>query len=157
MNRFSKVAVLLAGLTISAHAGLAGVGWDNDLGEITGRLGLGANYIDVGAGLVLDPDNANKDAHFQMSASGLFLGHLHDFGPLDTYFHAGGVFSKEATATKNIHIAALVGFTPEVTLLDHLVLSVRAGLSIPLAPAFKLNTSGQGISIVNGANFKIMF
>ena len=157
MNRFSKAAVLLAGLALSANAGLVGAGWDNDLGELTGRIGLGNNFVDVGVGLTIDPDNANKDARFQMSASGLFLGHLHDFGPVDTYFDAGGVFSKEATATKNIHIAALVGLQPEVTLLDHIVLSVRAGLSIPLAPAFKLSTSGQGISIVNGANFKILF
>jgi hypothetical protein len=44
-----------------------------------------------------------------------------------------------------------------VTLLDHIVVSTRFGLSVPLSPDFKLNTSGQGISIVNGANFKIVF
>lgn len=157
MNKFSKVAVLLAGLAIGSHAGLAGIGWDNDLGQITARIGLGGNAVDVGVGLSVDPDNANEDAQMLFSASGIFLGHLHDWGPVDTYFYAGGLVNKLPQADDNIQIAALAGFQPEVTLLDHIVVSTRLGLNVPLSPAFKLNTAGQGVSIVSGANFKILF
>ena len=158
MNKFSKAAVLVAGLALGANAaGLVGVGWDDGLGEITARLGLGANYLDVGLGLSVDPENNNEDARFLMSASGIFLGHLHDWGPVDTYFAAGGIFEKAGTPNDNIHISALVGFQPEVTLLDHIVVSNRFGLSIPLSPDFQLQTGGQAISIVQGLNFKILF
>ena len=157
MNKVTKAAVLLAGLAIGAHAQLTGVGYDDGLGELTARIGLGANALDVGASLSIDPDNANDDAHFLMSASGIFLGHLHDWGPVDTYFAAGGVFEKGSTASKNIHLSAIVGFQPEITLLEHIVVSNRIGLTVPLMPAFKLSTSGQGISIVSGLNFKILF
>lgn len=157
MNKVSKVAVMLAGLAIGAHAGLAGIGWDNGLGQATARLGVGANAVDVGVGLSIDPDNGNDDAKFLFSGSGIFLGHLHDWGPVDTYFYAGGLLAKTDAAKDNVTIAGLAGFQPEVTLLDHIVLSARVGISLPLIPAFRLNTAGQGISIVEGANFKILF
>ncbi len=158
MNKFSKAAVLLAGLAIGSHAGLAGVGYDSDLKQVTARVGLGANAVDVGFGMKLDnSDNVPDDAKFQMSLSGFFLGHLHDWGPVDTYFTAGGVFAKLPQEDDNIQISAFVGFQPEVTLLDHIAVSTRFGLDIPLSPAFMQQTAGSGISIVNGANFKILF
>lgn len=157
MNKFSKVAVLLAGLAVGSHAGLAGIGWDDGLQQITARIGLGGNAVDVGASLGIDPDAASDDGKFLFSASGLFMGHLHDWGPVDTYFYAGGLLSKINAPKDNIQVAALVGFQPEVTLLDHIVVSNRFGLSVPLSPAFKMNTTGQGISIVGGLNFKILF
>lgn len=158
MNKFSKIAALMFGLAVAANAQLKGVGYDKDLSEITGRIGLGANFLDVGVGLKFDnTSGVADDAKFQMSASGFFLGHLHDFGPVDTYFTAGGLFAKLPQKTDNIKIAAFVGFQPEVTLLDHIVLSTRFGLDIPLSPAFILQTAGSGISIVDGANFKILF
>lgn len=157
MNKFSKVAVLLAGLVVGSHAGLAGIGWDDGLQQVSARIGLGGNAVDVGVGLSVDPDNADSTKTFLFSASGLFLGHLHDWGPVDTYFYAGGLLSKIAQEDDNIVISALVGFQPEVTLLDHIVVSNRLGLAVPLSPAFKLNTTGQGISIVGGLNFKILF
>lgn len=157
MNKFSKVAVLLAGLVVGSHAGLSGVGWDDGLQQVTARIGLGGNAVDVGAGLSVYPDNPDSNGTFLFSASGLFLGHLHDWGPVDTYFYAGGVLSKIAQEDDNIVISALVGFQPEVTLLDHIVVSNRFGFAIPLSPEFRMNTSGQGISIVGGLNFKILF
>jgi hypothetical protein len=158
MKKFSKVAALMICMVVGAKAQLAGVGYDSDLKEVTARIGLGANAVDVGFGMKFDnTDGIASDAKFQMSASGFFLGHLHDFGPVDTYFTAGGVFAKLPQANDNITISAFVGFQPEVTLLEHIVVSTRLGLDIPLTPNFIIQTAGAGISIVNGANFKILF
>lgn len=158
MKNISKIASMMICVAIAANAELKGVGYDSDLKQVTGRLALGANLLDVGAGMKLDnSDGISDDEKFQISASGFFLGHLHDFGPVDTYFTAGGVFAKLPDSTDNIQLSAFVGFQPEVTLLEHIVLSTRFGLDIPLMPNFILQTSGAGISIVNGANFKILF
>ncbi len=160
MNKLSKVALLMVGLAVGAKAqALSGVGYDVALKEVTARLALGANAIDVGAGMRLDTKSGiASDDKFQMSLSGFFLGHLHDWGPVDTYFTAGGIFAKLGSADKgDISIAALVGFQPEVTLLDHIVLSTRFGLHIPLAPSFVLETAGSAISVVEGLSFKILF
>lgn len=158
MIKFSKIALLTFCFAVASHAGLTGVGYDGDLKQLTARLGLGANSLDVGVGMKFDnTDGVADDAKFQISASAFYLGHLHDFGPVDTYFTAGGIFAKLPVATDNISISAFVGLQPEVTLLDHVVLSTRVGLDIPLSPAFMIQTAGGGISIVNGANFKILF
>ena len=157
MIKFSKIALLTFCFAVASHAGLTGVGYDSDLKQITARLGLGANSLDVGVGLAYDGDAVPDEAQFQVSASAFYLGHLHDFGPVDTYFTAGGIFAKLPQKDDNIAISAFVGLQPEVTLLDHVVLSTRVGLDIPVSPSFILQTAGGGISIVNGANFKILF
>jgi hypothetical protein len=160
MNKFSKVALLMVGLAAGAKAqSLTGVGYDVPLNEVTARLSLGANAVDVGAGLLFDNrDGVADDDKFQFSASGFFLGHLHDWGPVDTYFTAGGILAKLGAAGKgDVSIAAFAGFQPEVTLLDHIVLSTRFGLHVPLSPGFALETAGGGISITGGTSFKILF
>jgi hypothetical protein len=158
MNKFSKIAAMMFCFAVAAKAQLTGVGYDSDLKQLSARIGLGANAVDVGVGMKFDnTDGVADDAKFQISASGFFLGHLHDFGPVDTYFTAGGIFAKLPQKDDNIKISAFVGLQPEVTLLDHIVLSSRMGLDIPLSPAFMIQTAGSGISIVSGANFKILF
>jgi hypothetical protein len=161
MNKFSKIAALVFCVAAAANAQIKGIGYDagsaaGEPSQITARLGLGANFLDVGVGMRFD-NAAKGDAKFEISASGYFLGHLHDFGPVDTYFTAGGVFHKLPREDDNVAIAGFVGFQPEVTLLDHIVLSTRLGLRVPLMPDFGFQTSGDAISIVNGANFKILF
>ncbi len=157
MNKISKIACVLLGLVAGANAQLKGVGYDTDLKEVTGRFELGANFIDAGFGMKFDSKQDSSYAKFQMSASAFFLGHLHDFGPVDTYFTAGGIFAKLPQSKDNITISAFAGFQPEVTLLDHIVLSTRFGLDIPLSPSFVMQTAGSGVSIVGGGNFKILF
>jgi hypothetical protein len=157
MNKVSKIVAMMFGVAVAANAQLKGLGYDEDLNQITGRLALGANYLDVGAGVKFDNATENDDAKFQISASGFFLGHLHDFGPVDTYFTAGGIFAKLPQADDNISLRAYVGFQPEITLLEHIVVSTRVGFDIALMPDFILQSAGQGISIVNGANFKVLF
>lgn len=157
MNKFSKIVAMMFCVAVAANAQIKGIGYDaGSLHQITARLGLGANFLDVGAGMDFD-NGAEGDAKFQISASAFFLGHLHDFGPVDTYFTAGGFFAKLPQEDDNIAITGFVGFQPEVTLLDHIVLSTRIGLSVPLVPDFGIETSGSAISIVEGANFKILF
>lgn len=158
MNKFSKIAAMMFCMAVAANAQLKGLGWDTDLSQVTARIGLGANYLDAGVGMHFDnSDGVSDDAKFQMSASAFYLGHLHDWGPVDTYFSAGGIFAKTDAPKDNMELTAFVGFQPEVTLLDHIVVSTRFGLSAPLMPAFELETVGAGISIVSGANFKILF
>ena len=157
MNKVSKIVAMMFCVALAAHAQIKGIGYDaGSLNQITARLGLGANFLDVGVGMSFD-NGKPDDEKFGISASGFFLGHLHDFGPVDTYFTAGGFFAKLARDDDNIDITGFVGFQPEVTLLDHIVLSTRLGLTVPLMPDFGFHTSGDAISIVNGANFKILF
>jgi hypothetical protein len=157
MNKFSKIVAMMFCVAVAANAQIKGIGYDaGALKQITARLPLGANFLDVGAGVKFD-NGAPDDNKFGISVSGFFLGHLHDFGPVDTYFTAGGFLAKLAQEDDNIAITGFAGFQPEVTLLDHIVLSTRIGLSIPLMPDFGFETSGNAISIVEGANFKILF
>jgi hypothetical protein len=156
MKNILKAAIVMAGMAMGAHAQLAGLGWDNNWQEVQARLGLGANALDVGVGFNIAPSRDSGEDKFVMSASGLFLGHLHDWGPVDTYFAAGGRFTN-SNANNDMAIMGVVGFQPEVTLLDHIVVSTRFGLEIPLLPDFVIQTAGNRISIVDGLNFKILF
>ena len=54
MNKFAKALIVVAGLALGAKAQLVGLGWDNNWQEIQARLGLGRNFIDVGAGMILE-------------------------------------------------------------------------------------------------------
>jgi hypothetical protein len=157
MKKFMKAAIVMAGLAVGAQAQFAGLGYDVPWGEVQARLGLGPNALDIGLGMRVDPNNDNDDAKFTASISGMFLGHLHDWGPVDTYFAAGGRYQKTAAANDNQIIMGVVGFQPEVTLLDHIAVSTRLGLEIPLLPDFVLQTAGRSISIVEGLSFKILF
>lgn len=156
MNKFSKIAAMMFCMAVAANAQLKGVGYDTDLKQVTARLGLGANALDIGVGI--EYENAKvDDAKFEMSASAFYLGHLHDWGAFDNYFTAGLILAKLPQADDNIELAGYVGLQPEVTLMDHIVLSTRFGLHVPVMPDFVFRTSGSGISIVSGANFKILF
>jgi hypothetical protein len=148
MKNIFKVAAITAFFALGAQAQLVGVGYDVPLSQATVRIGMGANFIDAGLG---------DDAKFQLSASGFFLGHLHDWGPVDTYFTGGAIFAKTAAADDNIEFSLFGGLQPEITLLDHIVVSTRFGIHVPLMPAFILQTAGGGISIVEGVSFKILF
>jgi hypothetical protein len=152
------------GLAMAASAQISGVGYDANWNQISARLSLGSNAVDVGVGLGLNTaDGIADNQKFGFSASGLFLGHMHDFGPVDTYFAAGGILAMvpdggdPAGEDHEIKVDAFVGLQPEVTLMDHIAVGIRFGLHIPIAPDLKVQTAGEGISIVNGANFKILF
>lgn len=158
MKKTSVFAAAVLGLAFAASAQLKGVGYNGQLNEIVGRLAIGANQLDVGFGMKFDnTDDNNDDNNFAMGVSGTFLGHLHDWGPVDTYFAGGVVFEKLPQADDNIAVRLFAGFQPEVTLLDHIALSTRFGLDVPVSPNVILQTKGDAISIVGGANFMILF
>lgn len=158
MKKFSKVAALMFGLAIAANAQVKGLGYDTDLGQLTARFGVGANYLDLGASMIYDGrDNVPDEAVLQVSGSLFFLGHLHDWGPVDTYFSVGGNVIKLPQDDDNISLTAFLGFQPEITLMEHLVLSTRFGFELPILPDVILRTAGRRISVVEGLNFKILF
>ena len=158
MKKVSLLASSILGLALSANAQLLGVGYNGGLNEITARLGLAGNMLDVGFGMKFDnTDDNNDDNNFAMGVSGTFLGHLHDWGPVDTYFAGGLVFQKLPQKDDNIDIRMFAGFQPEVTLLDHIAVSTRFGLDVPVAPNVIMQTAGSELSIVAGGNFTILF
>jgi len=158
MKKFALIAGAVLGLAVAANAQLKGLGYNDQLHQVTARLALGPNDLDIGFGMRFDnTDDNNDDNNFALGVSGTYLGHLHDWGPVDTYFAAGANIEKLPQADDNIAITLFGGFQPEVTLLDHIALSTRFGLNVPVAPAVILETAGAGISIVGGMNFTILF
>lgn len=160
MKKITLIAAAL-GMAIAANAeglNIKAVGYDQNLGHVTARLGLATNAaLDLGVGLNYDNSQANSDAKLQFGVSAFYLSHLQHWGPVDNYIAVGGVLSKLPVATKNIALSIFAGFQPEVTLLEHIVVSTRFGLNVPLMPDVMFQTAGQGISIVNGLNFKILW
>jgi hypothetical protein len=132
--------------------GFQALGWDNNLGHITARLGLSQNNaLDVGVGLGIDASRASDVVQFGVSA--LYLLKLQEWGMLDNYAVAGGWI----TQGTDLGITGYVGLQPEITVMDHVILAVRFGLEVPIIPDFGIVTKGDPISVVNGINFKIVW
>jgi hypothetical protein len=164
MKKLALLAIAF-GMAVSAYAQapaglpISALGYDGSIGHITGRMGLSENTaLDLGIGFGFDAtDDGDDDDNLQFGVSGFFLTKLHDWGPVDNYIALGGVISKLPQADDNISVNLFAGFQPEITLLDRLIVSTRFGVSLDVMPAFILATAGQGISIVEGLNFKILF
>ncbi len=161
MKKLTLFAATL-GLAAAVNAqGLKGVGYDANLNHVVARLGVGPGLLDVGVALMFDGvDNGNSDDNLSAGVSGFYLHKLQQWGPVANYAVGGAVISLLPRADKNIAIKVFAGLQPEVTLLEHIVLSTRFGLDIPLMPddqGFRINTVGSGISIVQGASFKILW
>ena len=176
MKKFTLFAAIL-GLAVAANAqGLKGVGYDAQLNQIKARIGLSQNAaIDVGLGFKMfigdststnygtaTPTNgtqvkADKDAKTTYSLSAFYLAHLQHWGPVDNYLDAGFVFQGLGQKFNSHTLDLIGGFQPEVTLLDHLVLSIRFGLDVPVMPDMLIQTAGSPISIIGGTSFLILF
>lgn len=144
-------AVILAG---GANAAIEGVGYDGLLKQVTARLPLGANKVDVGVGFQQDSD---ADPSFQFSASGFVLVPWKSYEKLSLDFTGGLVFATEETKDGDATFNAFVGLTPRAVIFDHLEVATRFGLDVPLSPTAKFRTAGQGVSIVEGLSFKVLF
>lgn len=165
MRKSFLFAVALLGLVMTSQAQFKGIGVDvrNNTGvpasdnpaQVVARLGLGANLLDLGIGFAYDGE-ADED-NLALGFSGFFLGHLHDFGPVDTYAALGVMVDKPSDEDADMRVGLFAGFQPEVTLLDHIVLGTRLGLHFNVAPDLSIMTHGEPISIVNGVNFRILF
>lgn len=165
MNRslFAVVAALATAVAAAPDAGSApvasgsgftGLGYDGLLKQVTLRWGLGSKNLDLGMGLQQDSD---ADPSFQFSASGFLLVPWKSYEKLSLDFTGGLVFATKDSKDGDATLGAFVGFTPRAVIFDHLEVATRFGLDIPLAPDAKFRSAGQGVSIVEGLSFKVLF
>ena len=162
--------IAVIGLAVAAHAQIKGLGYDATLKQAQLRLGIGENRnIDFGLGFLLYTGDSlttagtkaktaiNPDGKFTFSASAFFLQNLMHWGPVSNYA-AGGLVLQQVPGKDNaLTVNVFGGIQPEVTLLDHIVLSTRFGIDIPVLPDFYVQTEGSGISVVGASSFKIVW
>jgi hypothetical protein len=158
MKKLTLLAAAL-GFAVSVNAQALGpftaLGYDQAWDQITGRISLGGNAnLDVGANVEYN-DALNNDK-FGFGVSGIYLHGLHNWGPVSTHLALGGNLHKDE-GVSNLGVTVLAALQPEVLLLEHISLSTRFGFELDVAPDLALKTVGNGISIVNGAAFKIVF
>ena len=158
-----KLTLLAAafGLAAAVHAQapfglpISALGYDANWQQVSARVGLGDNAnLDVGVNLGYN-DLAASDK-FGFGVSAIYLANLHNWGPVSTHLAVGGNLSKPV-AVADLGLTALAAFQPEVLLLDRLLLSTRFGWQLNVMPDVILSTVGQGVSIVSGASFKVVF
>jgi len=149
-----KLVLVAAFFVAGAHAAVEGVGYDGLLKQATVRLPVGGYKLDLGAGFQEDKD---VDPEFQMSLSGFLLVPWKSYERLSLDFTGGAVFATKNTKDGDNTFNVFVGFTPRAVIFDHLEVATRFGLDIPLVPTAKFRTAGQGVSIVEGLSFKILF
>lgn len=167
MKKLSLLAAAF-GLVVAANAQapfglpISGLGYDvtMDMDQISARVPLGGNS-NLDAGIALEFDNSLDSAQFGFGVSAIYLHNLHNWGPVSSHLAVGGLLAKPMGTTPvpdpDIMIQAVAGIQPEVLLLEHILLSTRFGFTVDLQPELVLATTGQDVSIVTGASFKIMF
>lgn len=149
-----KLVLATAILVAGANAAIEGVGYDGLLKQATVRLPLGAYKLDAGLGFQQDSD---ADPSFQMSASGFLLVPWKTYEKLSLDFTGGLVFATKDNPDGDATFTLFAGLTPRAVIFDHLEVATRFGLDVPLAPEAKFRTAGQGVSIVEGLSFKVLF
>jgi hypothetical protein len=138
----------------ASGSGFTGLGYDGLLKQVTLRWGLGGKNLDLGMGLQQDSD---ADPSFQFSASCFYLVPWKSYEKLSLDFTGGLVFATKDSEDGDATFGAFIGFTPRAVIFDHLEVATRFGLDIPLAPDAKFRSAGQGVSIVEGLSFKVLF
>lgn len=179
MKKLHLIATLVLGLSAASQAQLLGFGWDNGTEEVVGRMGLGG-YSTLEAGLGLQFDNgaeddnvAEEDLRSTLSLSVRYLHTLHSWDKFNGYLHAGLYFRDDqgtgassadpirpfggSGPSRGAGLALFMGYEPELVLMQHLSVSTKFGLAVPVLPEFKLGLVGNGVSIVEGFNFRILF
>ncbi len=166
MKKFPLFASLLFASFATANAQFEGMGWDGDNKEVVARIGLGGfNHIEAGTSLYYN-NNGTGDSKFNITASGRYLLALHSWEKMTGYLHVGAYFRDDNTGLRadqysgNVTRGSLkikAGYQPEVILLPHLAVSILFGVGMALVPDFEFDTIGNGISIVDGLNFRILF
>lgn len=147
-------------LSTAAFAEGMGVGYDQGLGMLMGRMAMGENSLDVGLGFDYDDTAAEKTA---FGLAGFYNMPLSKFVPSfqkDEKFNVntfiGGVFGTPH-AKKSKTIAVSGGLQPEYFVHPKIALETRLGLNLNLVEDLKISTYGNGISIVSGVAFKVYF
>jgi hypothetical protein len=159
MKKLTLLAAAL-GLVAAVHAqapfGLpvSAIGYDANWNQVSARLPLGNANLDLGAAINYN-DLAASDK-FGFSVSGVYLAGLNKWGPVSLHLALGGNLSKPV-AVSDLGLTGLAALQPEILLLDHVLLSTRFGAELDIMPDVIFRTVGQGVSIVSGASFKIVF
>ena len=157
MKKFTFVIALVGMLSAHGQGGFKGIGFDTDLNQITARLGVSEfASIELGFGMVFDGAADSSYEKFAMGISGVFLGHLQDWGPVDNYVFGGMVLNKLPQDNENIEVSLIGGLQPEITLMDRFAIGVRVGLDMQVAPDFLLQTRGDAVSVVGGLRFTLL-
>jgi len=124
------------------------------------RLGLPAVDIDVGLKMYWYPDGGSNNV-FGFGLSAFALKTLHEHSKLKGRAIGGLSFSRSKadinTAGDKIAISFFLGYQPELHIFDHLVITTRFGISIPMQPDFLLQTSGNSLSLTSGLSFIVLF
>jgi hypothetical protein len=136
--------------------GITAVGYDKTHEQVTARIGLTENTAaDLGLGFAYNDAAPAGSEKLTLKASGFYLLKLQDWGVVDNHLAVGGMLS--LLANGDMGLALFAGLQPEVTLFDRLILSIRCGGEIAVSPDVVVQTAGQGVSVVNALNFKIIW
>jgi hypothetical protein len=168
MKKFALIAFSMLALAVSSQAqAFEGMGYDTQVNEVVGRLGVGGNHVEVGVGFGFnDNENLNSDAKTQMSVSGRYLLALHQWEKLTGYLHLGAYFrdDNDNGGSPNFgaghplasSLAFLAAYQPELVLLNHLAVSTTFGLAVAVIPDVQIHLAGEPVSIVSGLSFRIL-
>ena len=171
MKRFSILASVVLGLAAASHAGIEGFGWDNRTSEVVGRLGLGGySHLEIGVGGSWEeaPDGATDDVQdfaSSLSVSARYLLALHSWDKFTGYLHIGGYFRDDNDRStldgdgrdRRAGMNVIAGYEPEVVLFQHLAVSTVFGANLDIQPDMGFAIIGEGVSMVSGVNFRILF
>jgi hypothetical protein len=175
MKKLQLIASMVLGLSLASHAQFLGAGWDGSAEEVVGRVGLGGfSTVEVGLGLRYDgsqeDDNvAEEDERTTFSLSARYLHALHAWEKFTGYLHGGLYFRDDnnngdsptnpfsTNGSRAAALAVFLGYQPEVILINHLAVSTKFGVSLPVTPDFKLGLVGDDVSIVQGFDFRILW
>ncbi len=160
MKKITSIAIAVLGLAIMANAqgGFKGVGYDSKFNQVTGRLGISEfASIELGLGMKFDGSQDSSYAKFSTGLSAAFLGHLHEWGNLDSYFLGGILIQKLPQKTDNVTVHLFGGLQPEYTLMDHLAIGLRVGVQMQVAPDVVFETTGEQLDVTSGLRFTLLF
>lgn len=169
-----KKILVLAAFSLFAVDALAqsrnkAVGYDTGLGMVTYRMGMGGEnpnqtYLDLGVGLDHDDKIAKPGKKPSLGVGGFYLMPFQNFvssfqndDKLRMFVYGGGIFTMNAGHTDKHDLSVAGGFQPEFFLHPRVSIEARIGLNLTVIDKLHINTFGNGVSIVNGAAFKVYF
>lgn len=169
MKKFSLIVASMLSLAATAaySEGFEGMGYDTQVNEVVGRLGVGGfNHAEVGVGFGFhDTDALPSDAKTSMTISGRYLLALHQWDKFTGYLHLGAYFRDDndnggspnfGNGGPAASLAFLAAYQPELVIFEHLAVSTTFGLAVAVMPDMQIRLTGAPVSIVSGLNFRIL-
>lgn len=168
MKKLSLIAFSVLALAgFSRAQGFEGMGYDTQVNEVVGRLGVGGyNHVEVGVGFMFrDNDALPSDLKTSMTLSGRYLLALHQWDKFTGYLHLGAYFRDDnnnlgapnfGTGSQAASLAFLAAYQPELKIFDHLAVSTTFGLAVAVMPDMQIALAGEPVSIISGLNFRVL-